>query len=201
MRVKQILCNFVGMNKTNRFHIASSLVLLAIFFSFHGAFAQMPKLFLKFVEKQNKVQSGYVKLQRIDMIDEDSLIRTQEGFFISTSRNLKYLIYSQWPDRPPKRPQRLNVSCKSAYTIMYMGSCTRCKDTSYWYDDEIYDAKDQNNFSYRTANGISVDDWKECIFQRILPKIDKNNIRYKILYPDALCIKKSFRDCCKSSLF
>ena len=49
-------------NKKNRFHIARSLVLLALLFCFHGAFAQIPKLFLKFAEKQNQVKSGYVKL-------------------------------------------------------------------------------------------------------------------------------------------
>jgi hypothetical protein len=55
---------------------------------------------------------------------------------------------------------------------------------NYWYDDEIYNAKDLNDLLYITANGISTDDWNNHIFQRIPPIINKKNVRYKILYPD-----------------
>ena len=167
------------MNKKNRFSIASSLVLLAIFLSLHSVSAQIPKLFLKFVEKQNKVKSGHVKLQRIDITDNDTLIlRTQDEFFISTPKDLKYLVYSKRSRRPP-----FTTVCKLAHTRVQTDSNTQCNITHYWYDDEIYNAADLNDLLYSTVNDISFEGLENHVFQRIPPKIDKKNIRYKILYP------------------
>jgi len=155
-------------------------ILLAILFSSHSTFAQMPKLFHKFVETQNKVKSGYVNLRRIDINDKDPFIREQEGFFISTQKDIKYLIYN----RLQKYPHVLITSCKSAHAVMGFTTDSLNNRSTYCIDDEIYDATDLNDLLYSTANGISLDGWEEHIFQRIPPKIDKKNIRYKILYPD-----------------
>jgi len=169
------------MNKTNRFHIASSLVLLAIFFSSYSTFAQIPKLFLKFVEKQNEVQSGHAKLQYLYMTDNDTTwIQVEETFFISTPKDLKYLTYYQSSDRA-------NIYCKSAHTFVGFYNLINYNYTRYRYDDEIYDAKEDGIsefLSYPTAYGISLERFKNGIFQRIPSKIDKNNIRYRIVCPD-----------------
>ena len=75
------------MNNRNHFLRASSIMLLAIFFCFNSAFAQLPKLFLKFVEKQNKIQSGYVKLQFTYLENEDTIfMHREDAFFISTPK-------------------------------------------------------------------------------------------------------------------
>jgi hypothetical protein len=168
------------MNKKNRFPIASSLVLLAIFFSLHGAFAQIPKLFLKFVEKQNKVQSGYVKLQEIYVSDNDtSDMFVQEGFFISTPKDLKYLSYHL-------SPFDSSFYCKSAHTLVAHYTRRDFEYIRYRYYDKNYNAKfDENHIlSFSTANGFSLGRFKNAVFQRMIPKINKKNIRYKIVYPD-----------------
>jgi len=171
------------MNKMNCFQKASSLVLLAFFFSLHGTFAQIPKLLLKFAEKQNRIQSGYVKLQRLDTFDNDTTINDiQEAFFISTSKDFKYLVYSQFPYS--QSPDVSETYCKSAHTLATIRTWKDSDNTSYMYDDKIYNAKDGEHLSYPNANGISVAGWKNHIFQRIPPKMDKKNIRYKIVYPD-----------------
>jgi len=50
----------------NRFLIASILVILAILFIPQYSFGQIPKSLLKFVEKQDKVKSGYINLSSIN---------------------------------------------------------------------------------------------------------------------------------------
>ena len=160
-------------SKVNYFYIASSLVLLAIFFDFHGTFAQTPKLFLKFAEKQNQVQSGYAKWQYLSMTNNDiKWLEVEEIFFISTPKDLKYSLYHQ---------SRLdsNVYCKSAHTLVYAGLCNEYTN---YYDD--IDAKDRGELKHPAIKGVSVHGMENHLFQRIPPKINKKNIRYKIMYPD-----------------
>jgi len=169
------------MNKNIRFFIVSSLVLLTILFSFYDAFGKIPKLFLKFVEKQNKVKSGYVKVENIYITDNDTTnIDVQEAFFISTHKDLKYLVYYQ-------SPMMSHIFCKSAHTIVMVFSQKDSEYKKYRYYDEVCDAKHDTEFhvlSYSTIDNFSLDRWENCIFQRIAPKVNKKNIRYKILYPD-----------------
>ena len=171
--------------KKNYFSIANSLVLFAILFISHSVFAQTPKLLLKFAEKQNKVKSGYVKLQRVDHWSQDNRTKTQknEGLFISTQRDLKYLVCNirQMQNSYPT----IGISCKSGHTLIefYVWSNTVKKITGYDYYDSV-EAKDGRTLAYPTANGVSLDDWENCTFQRIPPKLKKKNIRYKIIYPD-----------------
>ena len=161
------------MNKINRFYLASSLVLFAFFFNSHAAYTQIPKLFLKFVEKQNKVQSGYVKLQRTDIIDADTLIRAQKGFFISTPKDFKYLVCNH----QPKHPHSLTNACKLAHTIVYIDSNSLYKSINYWFDNEISDATELSGFLHPTIKGISVDDcWDEMIIEKNVSLHSKNFI-------------------------
>jgi hypothetical protein len=82
------------MNKRSRFNISGSHVFLAIFFSSYGACGQIPKLFLKFVARQNQVKSGDVKMQYINMTDQDTVrLIVKKSFFISTPKDLKYLTW------------------------------------------------------------------------------------------------------------
>ena len=155
-------------------------MLLAIIFTFPDIFAQIPKLFLKFSEKQNKIKSGYINFQRIDIDDGDSLVREQKLFLISTKKDIKYLIYNYWK----KYPHILVTSCKSVHTTTSFTVDSLHNRSTYWVDDKIHDAKDLNNFLYPTATDLSIDSWYNHLFQRIPPKINKKNIRYKILYPD-----------------
>jgi thiol-disulfide isomerase/thioredoxin len=169
------------MNKKNRFHLASSLVLLAFLLSFQCAFAQIPKLFLKFVENQNKVKSGYVKLQWTYITDNDTTnIDAYEVFFISTPKDLKYLTYHQTTERS-------NIYSKSAHTFVARYFMKNYGFVRYRYDDQIFDSKHDvgmPEFPYSEAKGISLEKWKDCTFQYIPPKIDRKNIRYKIMYSD-----------------
>ena len=102
--------------KLNHFFIASSLVLLAILFCSHDVFAQAPKFFVKCTEKQNRVQSGYAKLQETTMhyynddeTDDDTSHRSVEVFFIITPQDLKYLVYEN-------DSYNSYTYCKSAYS-------------------------------------------------------------------------------------
>ena len=130
------------------------------------------------MEKQNNVKSGYVKLHYIYSTDNDTpIIRTEEAFFISTPKDIKYLTYRQ-------NAYGVCLSCKSAHT--FLATCAQ-KDsafTEYWAD-KIDNAKyERNNFTYPTPNGFFVNKEENCKYQRISPKINKKNIRYKIVYPD-----------------
>jgi len=170
------------MNKINRFYLASSLVLLAIFLCSHSSSSQIPKLFLKFVEKQGKIKSGYIKLQSTYVSDGDTaFIHTEDAFFISTPKDLKYLSYQQ--------SALISSSFgKSAHSRV---SITTWKDSEllkYSYNDKIDDTKNDidlmSDFSYSTAYDISFLLCENCVYQRIIPKISKKNIRYRIMYPD-----------------
>ena len=157
---------------TTHFHIASSLVLLAIFFGSFDASAQMPKPLLKLVEKCNQVQSGYVKWQYLYKTNNDTVwLEMEEAFFISTPKDLKYLLYHQ-------SHIDSNIYYKSAHTLVYVG----LRNGYTKYDD--IDAKDGEKLKRPAVNGIPVNGWDAHIFQRIPPKINKKNIRYKIKYPD-----------------
>ena len=168
------------MNKRNRFSIASSLVLLAIFLTCHSACAQMPKLLLKFVEKHNNVQSGYVKLHLISLHDGDTTLYTEEVFFVFTPKDIKYLSYR-------KDAFQLSIMCKTAHTSVENTTCENSQFIWYGCYDEIFDAKDKEYlfyFSYPLAYKLSFLQCEDCVYQRIAPKQNKRNIRYKIEYPN-----------------
>jgi len=156
-------------------------MLLAILFVSHCTFAQIPKLFLKFVEKQNKIQSGYVKFQCIYVTDNDTTgIDMYESFFISTPQDLKHLTNKQ-------DPYGSDTYCKSARTAVKLFRWKDIEDVRYRYNDKIYDAKRGETwleFPYSTPCCFYLEGFKDGTFQRISPKISKKNIRYKILYPD-----------------
>ena len=169
---------YSDMNKPNRFHIASSLVLLAFLLSTHCAYAQVPKLFVKFTEKQNKVKSGYVKLQETYINDNDTMKRQiEESFFISTPKNTKYLTFQQ-----SDIASRYN--CKSTHTEVSIYSR---KDSVYieYEKDEFDNAQYDNYFSFAyPIKVISTNKENNYTYKRIPPKISKKNIRYKVMFPD-----------------
>jgi len=167
------------MNNRNHFFKASSTILLALFLCFNSAFAQLPKLFLQYAEKHNRIKSGYVKLQRLDTDDNDTIFfQVQEIFFISTPKDLKYLVFAQKP-----RLYATYTYCKSAHSLLTLFSRTDGNYIFYEFDGEI-DAKDRSECLYGEADDIRIDDFNNLLFQRIPPKMGKKNIRYKIIYPD-----------------
>jgi len=137
-------------------------------------------LFLQYVEKHNRIQSGYVKLQQLQTFDNDTtFFEVHEIFFISTPKDLKYLVFAQKP-----RLYATYTYCKSAFSLVTLFSRTDGDYSFYEYNDKIENAKDQSNCLYSEANATQIDDFKNHLFQRVTPKIDKKNIRYKITYPD-----------------
>ena len=168
------------MNNRNHFLKASSIMLLALFFCFNSAFAQLPKLFLQYTEKHNSIKSGYVKLQRFDTFDNDTTIfEMHEIFFISTPKDLKYLVFAQKP-----RLYATYTYCKSAHSLVTLFSRTDGDYSFYEFDDEMENAKNQSECLYSGANDTRIDDFNNHLFQRMDPKMGKKNIRYKIIYPD-----------------
>jgi len=159
-------------------------MLLAVFFSSFNTFAQIPQLFLKFAERQNKVQSGYVKLQFTYINDGDTaFLHTEEAFFISTPKDFKYLSYQQ-------SDFRLSVFCKSAHIRVASTTWKISEFVKYDYDDKISDAKYDSfdsDFYYPLVCDLSYLLCEKCVYQRVSPKINKKNIRYKIMYPDDDC--------------
>jgi hypothetical protein len=123
-----------------------------------------------------------VKLQDIDISDNDTNVVEQDIFFISTPKDFKYLIYH-------KSPYRSDIYFKSAHTVAEFFNLKTYDYTLYSYNDKIYDAKhdiDPQFFYYwpLTVDSTSLEFWKTGLFQSIPPKINKKNIRYKIFYPD-----------------
>ena len=169
------------MNKKQHFHIATSLVLLAILLSAQCAFAQVPRPFLQYIEKQNRVKSGYVKLQNLQTFNNDTTVFVvQDVFFISTPQELKYLVFEQKP-----RLDATYTYCKSAHSLVTLFSRTDCDYSFYEFDGEIENTKEiLEHFVYSAANDIRPEIYTNFPFQRVAPKIDKKNIRYKMTLPD-----------------
>lgn len=169
------------MNKKTYPKIAGSLVLLAIIFVSFEASAQIPKQFVKFIEAQNRVKSGYVKFQNLSITNDDTVaIEIHDVFFISTAKDLQYLTYLQ-------RPNNTQIYCKAVHTEMKFFSWKNIEEVVYRIDDEIDDAKHDvyfPNIAYSTAHGFSLEEFENCQFQQITPKLNKKNIRYRIKYPD-----------------
>lgn len=169
------------MKKMNYSILASCLLLIAFLFNFsQTSFAQIPKLLIKFVETQNKVQSGYVELQYTYITDKDTLkAAKQENFFIATPKDLKYLSFHL---------SSLDSSFYSKSGNSQITFLTRkTTDNTIYYYDSLESTKNNINFldfTYIAAYGLSTDNWKGCTFKRITPIINKNNIRYKIFFPD-----------------
>lgn len=165
----------------NHFHLASSTMLLAILLSFQSSYAQIPKLLIKFVEKQNKIQSGYVKVQFTYITDNDTFkAAKQESFFIYTPKDIKFISFHL-------SPIDSNFICKSSHTLLSHINRKKHGYVEFSYDNQIENTKKDINFpdfTYTTGSDFSLDKWKNCVFQRIPPKINKSNIRYKIFYPD-----------------
>lgn len=168
------------MSKIQKNIIASGLWLLAIFINSQFSFAQIPRLLIKFVETQNRVQSGYVVLQYSYITDKDTLnAPKQEAFFISTPKDLKYLSFHL---------SSLDSSfySKTGNTQITFLTGKTSNNTIYYYDS-LESAKNNINFldfTYIAAYGLSLKNWEGCTFKRITPIINKNNIRYKIFFPD-----------------
>ena len=170
------------MNKINLYYLASSLVLLAIFFSPHHSSSQIPKLFLKFVEKQGEVKSGFIELQFTYINDGDtSCLHTEESFFISTPRDFKYLSHQQ-------SALKSSFFGKSVYARVALTTWKGSDFFKYSYYDKIADTKNDidigSDFSYSTVYDLSNFFCEYCDYQRIIPKLSKKNIRYRIIYPD-----------------
>lgn len=165
------------MNKTKHSLLVSSLVLLTIFLSNSYTSAQIPRPYLKFVEAQNKVQSGYVKLHHIYVSNNDTTFDyIEKAFFIATPKDVKYLIYSH-------ADLDVRTYCKSAHAI---GISLARKDFDYLryaHNDQIHDAKEEiPHLSFPLK--FSEKRLKTATFQKIPPKINNKNIRYKIIYPN-----------------
>lgn len=180
-------------NKKRRFYIAPGFLLIAFLFNPHSSFGQVPKLLLKFAEKQTKIASGHIKLQETDIYDNDPpKIHTEEAFFISTPKNLTYLSYHQ------KDSLSSNLYGKLFYTIAVFYKDKKYDYAKFRYADDIMDAKYntdfRNAFSYQSPYGFPLERWKKCIIQRISPKINKKNIRYKIMYPDDDVVSNSISE-------
>lgn len=179
------------MNKTNHPFLVSSLVLLTFLLVGNTASAQMPKPFIHFMKAQNNIKSGYVKMQHTSIVrndddgDEDAEPSTyvEEAFFVLTPKDMKYLVYSG-----------SSTYCKSAGTTVGMHVRERWGDVVYSYKDSFKNAKNdidfRVDFAYKPAFGFSLERWVWTTgkFQKIPPKISKNNVRYQVIYPDNFVI-------------
>lgn len=167
------------MNNRNHFLSASSIILLALIFCFNSVSAQLPKPFLQYAEKHNSIKSGYVKLQELQTSEKDTtFFEVQEIFFISTPKDLKYLVFAQ-----KRNFYNTFTYCKSAYSMITLYSQIDGDHRFYMFDGEMENAKSQSELLFN-VNGIRIDDYNNYIYQRIAPKINKKNVRYKITLPD-----------------
>jgi hypothetical protein len=74
--------------------------------------------------------------------------------------------------------------CKLAHSLVTLFSRTDGDFSFYEFDGEMKNAKSRSECLYSEVNGIKIDDYNNLLFQRIAPKIDKKNIRYKYTLPD-----------------
>ena len=167
------------MNKIQKYLIASGLWLLTILFCSQSTFAQIPKLFIKCFEVENQKQSGYFKIQQTYKSNTDSpSVFIEEGFFVITPKDFKYSYIRYWGNT--------DISfCKSANTVAMLFDYRDINKKKYRYAHEVYDAKnDDFQMDYPSWKGLSLDFRKDCQFSRIPPKLNRKNIRFKLVHPN-----------------
>ncbi|MDL2312802.1 hypothetical protein LJC68_08000 [Bacteroidales bacterium OttesenSCG-928-B11] len=130
----------------------------------------------KIIDADLRIKSGSVKLQVMRGTDNDTTIYTEEAFLISTPKDTKYLVYQQ-------DGSYSYVYCKSARTLAMFFSENSTGLYKYAFSDNLYDAKwGATDITYPLD--LPRITWENCTFQRIPPRFNKKNIRYKISYPD-----------------
>ena len=172
------------MNKTNHFGLCltSSFLLLVILFCNQISFGQIPKDFQEFIEKQYKIKSGYVKFKSAYMTDNDttgsSLVT---GYFIYTPNDYKYFCIDQ---RTHHTSHNIDLYCKSGKTELV--NVNGINGVRYWLFEQSLDATEDEFYDFQYPNfKQQVEKIKQgATFVKIAPKVDKKNIRYKIIYPD-----------------
>ena len=165
------------MNKKNSFILASSFVLLALIFCNKNSFAQIPKELQNFIKTQNKIQSGYYKYKSVSMTDNDTTFSFDMiCYFIRTSNDLKYLLCSQ-------TSEDTTFYCKSGQTLLIKYKYK--EDFKYRnYQQSLESTEDEFLFfEYPNFKFLLTENRKITII-RIPPKVNKKNIRYKIINPD-----------------
>lgn len=166
------------MNNKTLIQLTSSLVLLVILLFNNFSFAQKPILFQKFLNYQIKVQSGYVKTKCIYMTDSDTTASHIEyAYFINTPKDLKYFVIKA-------TSVDVDYFCKSGNTVLMFFN--RIQNPRYRCYEQTCDPKvdDAYNFDYPDFIYSYNKNYEKDTFVRITPKVNKNNIRYKIISPD-----------------
>lgn len=160
-------------------NIVTTVIILIISLLSFNSFAQIPKIFQKFSEKQEKIQSGYYKYQYIHITDNDTNHYTGISYFIFTPNDLKYFETHLYPndDYPDYHCKSEKIKLRSferrnkIYYRMYeLSSGPKTDESGYFTYIVCYFL-----LNY-VKNGGSL--------TQIPPKIDKNNIRFKFTFPD-----------------
>lgn len=172
------------MNKRNHFGfcLTSSFLLLVILFYNQISFGQMPKDFQEFIEKQYKIKSGYVIFRNAYMTDNDTTFSSLvTGFFIYTPNDYKFFCIDQSTHQSSHNTE---LYCKSGKTELV--NINGKNIVKYWIFEQSLDANEDEFYGFAYPNiKNQIDKIKKgAIFVKIPPKVNKKNIRYRIIYPD-----------------
>jgi hypothetical protein len=165
------------MSKKNTFRLIGILMIL-VYHLFNSIQAQVPAKLQQIVEKNEKIQSGYVKLKCVYKTDNDTTdSHTETGYFIYTPNDYKYFVIQENPDHK-------YLYCKSG--TMLLMNFNKKNYTKYRIFEEDFDPKTCpfSSLAYFKLTTNSIVMWQNCSIFEIPPKINNKNIRYKILTPD-----------------
>jgi len=172
----------LNMNKKMVLLKVSSILLLTFLLNF--SFSQIPAKLQKMVEKNEKIQSGYVKLKCVYKTDNDtSDSHTETGYFIYTPNDYKYFVIQENSDHT-------YLYCKSG--TMLLMNFNKKDYIKYRIFEEDFDPKTCpfTNLAYFKITSETAYSWEKDTIVKIPAKMDPKNLRYLMKSPN----DESFRD-------
>lgn len=172
----------LNMNKKMVLLKVSSILLLTFLLNF--SFSQIPAKLQKMVEKNEKIQSGYVKLKCVYKTDNDtSDSHTETGYFIYTPNDYKYFVIQENSDHT-------YLYCKSG--TMLLMNFNKKDYIKYRIFEEDFDPKTCpfTNLAYFKITSETAHSWEKDTIVKIPAKMDPKNLRYLMKSPN----DESFRD-------
>jgi hypothetical protein len=154
----------------------SSIMLLTLLLNL--SFSQVPAKLQQMVEKNEKIQSGYVKLKCVYKTDNDTTdSHTEIGYFIYTPNDYKYFLIKENPDHR-------YLYCKSG--TMLLMNFNKEDYIKYRSFEEDFDPTTDpfTNFAFFKITSETSKSWEKDTIVKITAKMNPKNIRYLLTSPN-----------------
>lgn len=166
----------LNMNKPLFILKVSSIILLTLFSKI--SFSQVPTKLQKMVEKNEKIQSGYVKLQCVYKTDNDTTdSHTETGYFIYTPNDYKYFVIQE-------NPEHTYLYCKSGKMLLM--NFNKKDYIMYRSFEEDFDPTTDpfTNLAFFKISSETSLSWAKDTIEKIQAKMKPKNFRFRMKSPN-----------------